>query len=332
MNIFKNLHLKLLAVISAVILWMFVVGVENYVYVFPGNLPVKIINMGKNVSVASEIEGVKILYKTPSGSITANSNDFDLFLDAEGLGEGEYTLPVGFTTKNVKLAIVAVEPAKLKLKLEAITSRYITLESEITGAPAKDYEIKSLKIDTETVNISGAASAISELQNLPIKITLDGTETADFSRKITLEAPAEWSLSGKTVSFDPPVIQADIEIRKKNNTTDTNASGTDSGTVVDGTDTPVESGKERKTLMVEAKTADDLSSSVKELLPKNILVTVEGIPEVLATLDSNSLKLLIKTSSLQKGIYVVNSGDIVLPAGTDLKIISFSPEKVLVKF
>ncbi len=329
MNIFKNLHLKLLSVFAAVILWLFVVGVENYVHLFPNELQVKVINLGQNVSVANEISPVKVRFKTPNGQLNVNASDFELFLDAQGLGEGEYSLPVMFTSKNVKVSVVAVEPANLALKLEAITSKEISLKAEMSGSPARDYEIKTFKLDLEKVKLSGAASAISEIQTLPIKISLDGTETADFSRKITLEAPAEWKLAGKTVSFDPAVIQANIEVRKKPESESGTTAGTNSSSQVN---TPVLPGNERKTLMVEIVEDSDLSSVVKELLPKNILVTVEGKPDELNLLDNGSIKLQLRNSEIQNGVYNVSTKDLIMPENNNLEIITYSPEKVLVKF
>jgi YbbR domain-containing protein len=330
MTIFNNLHIKFLALLSAIVIWLFVVGVENYVHLFNEELPVKIINLGQNVSVANEISRVKVRYKAPNNQVTVNAADFDLYLDVQGLGEGEYTLPVNFTSKNVNVHIVAVEPAQLAIKLEAMTSRDIELKSEISGSPSKDYEVKSLKLNLTKVKISGAASAINNLKVLPIKVTLDGTENADFSRKITLAAPEEWKLSGKTVSFDPAVVQADIEIRKKPNLPNNN--GQNTGTGNNGDNIPVEQGKERKTLMVEIVEPTMAGLGIKELVPKNILVTVEGIPGDLARLDGNSLKLYMKAESINNGEYTVSAKDIVLPGNLDLKIITFSPEKVMVKF
>jgi len=334
MNLFKKIHLKILAVLCAVFLWLFVVGVENYVNLFPTELPVKVINLGQNVSVANEIGQVKVHYRSPDGTVNVNPNDFELFLDASGLGEGDYNLPVNFSNKNVRVTVVAVEPAQLELKLEAITSKDIDITKSIVGAPARDYEIKSLVMSADKVKISGAASALAKLQSLPLKITLDGTETADFSRKITLEAPAEWKLGGKTVSFDPPVIQADIQIRKNTSTgTDSDAlnGNTGSGTPVQDIP-PVAAGDIRKTLMVEIVPEQSLSSAVKELLPRNLLVTVEGQPADVEGLDNLSVKLNLKSSAIQNGVYQVNTADLKLPAGKTLEIITFSPEKVLVKF
>jgi YbbR domain-containing protein len=326
MNFLKNIPIKVLAVISALLLWFFVVGVENYVYLFPEEIPVRVINLGKNVSIANEISNAKIRYKgEPGSSNSLNPSEFELYIDAAGLSEGDYNLPIRYISKNSKVTIVAAEPKNIKLELEAITSKDISLETEVNGSPAKNYEVKSVKINLQKVKLSGAAKAIANIKELNLKITLDGSETADFSRKVTLEAPAEWKLAGKTVSFEPATVQVDIEVRKSTKPVveENNSNG--------GGATPVMEGMQRKSVMAQVTVADPLKLSVKELLPINILVTVEGKKEDIDKLNNNSIRLQIPSPGVVNGTYKVNNNDLILPAGLDLKIIETSPTAVGVK-
>jgi YbbR domain-containing protein len=333
MKIFKNYHIKLLSILSALLLWFFVVGVENYVYFFPNELPVRVLNLGQNVSVANELLPIKVRYRSPDGLVNINSNEVDLYVDAEGLGEGEYSLPVEFINKNPKVDIIAVVPADLVLKLEAVETKEIGVVAEVVGDPDDEYELKNTDVDTARVTINGAASAIEALTELPIRIALDGTETADFSRKVTLEAPPDWNLNGKTVTFDPEVVLVDIEIRKKKVTDD---STDDSDILSDGSDDlgnqPVEEGNLRKNLMVQIVPEDSLRLAIKEIVPQNILLTVEGSDEEISTLNGDSINLLLTNASVKDGQYQVSLDDLILPPGSSLKIIRFSPEKVSIRF
>lgn len=334
MNIFKNLQIKILAVVSALLLWLFVVGVENYVYLYPTDLTVKVMNLGQNVSVANELVKAKVRYKSvdENAGNTLNANEIELFVDAQDLNSGEHILDIAYISKDPKITIVSVEPAHLSLNLEAITSKEIKLKSSVSGSPAKEYEMKELKLSKETIKVSGAASVLANITELPIKITLDGTETADFSRKITAEAPADWNLSGKTISFDPAVIQADIQVRKI-------PKAAEPINVINGsstTDTPVTPADtislKKKTLMAAIVPDADIKTSVIELLPENILVTVEGEQGEIDKLKSDSIKLNLRSSSISKGSYVVKTGDIEVADGIDVKVVEFSPAKVTVKF
>lgn len=329
MNLFKNIQIRILAILSAVLLWMFVVGVENYVYLLPNEVPVKVTNLSQNVSVAKELSKVKIRYRKQDEAGTISPTEFEISVDAQNLTEGEYNLPISAISKNPKVSVVAVEPATLSLKLEANTSKEIPVETVVTGIPDRDFELKEVKLSNEKVKVSGASSLLGSLKSLPIKVNLDGSENADFSRKVTLEAPMEWNLNGKTISFDPAVIQMEIEIRRKKSAIpiDSSNSGTDT------TDSITSSADlKRKSLMVEIVKDKTLTSSVKELLPTNVLVTVEGSATDIESLTNASLKLNLDSSRVVSGSYTVNPEDIALPDGKDIKIVEFSPEKVLVKY
>ncbi len=334
MKIFRNMSIKALSLISALVLWFFVVGVENYVYLFPQPLAIKVVNLGQNVSVANEISPAQLRYKSTDGAInTLNVNDFDLYIDAKGLGEGEYQLPVHYNSKDSKINIVDVEPPLVALRLEAITSKDISLKTAVSGQPAKGFEVKEVKMDLEKVKLSGASSAITNIKEIGLKISLDGSENADFSRKITLEAPAEWKLAGKTVSFDPPTVQVEIQVRKVPKDTPDIPDLTNNGVTVGNSETiPMEAGSQRKTLMVKVVPEDSLKSAVKELLPANILVTVEGLPADIEKIDKGSLSLVIHSKDIVKGNYQIKVDDLVKPANLELKIIELSPANVTVKF
>lgn len=331
MNILKNHHIKLLSVFSALVLWLFVVGVENYVSVLPDPLSVKVVNLGQNVSVANDLPYVRVKYKTNNNTAHVNAAEIELFVDAQGLIEGNHAIPVQFTNKNPNLRVVALDPPIVDLKLEAMTTKEIGLKTDIRGEPDEDFEVRDSNLDIERVTISGAASAIDAVETLPITVTLDGTETADFSRKVTLQALAEWEVAGDAISFDPEVVMLDIQIRKKKVAEDDRDNSPEIS-AVNPSDQPVAEGNVRKNFMVEIVPEDSLRLAVKELLPQNILLTVEGTEEEIASVNSGSIKLLLTSPSVKDGQYVVSTDDLIFPNGIELKIIKLSPDKVSVKF
>ncbi|MCC7432489.1 hypothetical protein IT412_03100, partial [Candidatus Peregrinibacteria bacterium] len=302
MKIFNNISLKLLSILAALLLWVFVVGVENYVFALPIEQIVRVNNLGQNVSVANELEKVKIKYKASDSSSPAPSAaEFELSVDASDLSEGQHLLPINFLSKNPKVTIVAVEPASLNLVLEANTSKEISLKQEIKGSPDKDYEVKEIKLDTSKVKVLGAASVVGKLNELNLKISLDGSENADFNRKITLEAPMEWNLKGKTISFDPPTVQAEIKIRKKKvEQPADNTSGsetTDSNTGSTSTDDILA----RKTVMAQIVLEGENISGVKETLPQNLLVTIQADDATAALVNNETIKLILNLNQVVKG-------------------------------
>lgn len=333
MNLLKNPHLKAMAVFSALLLWLFVVGVENYVYSSSADLPVKVVDLGQNVSQANELPKVRVKYKNNGGGpVNINANELELFIDAGGLTDGLHNLPIQFSNKHPKIQVVAVEPPFAELKLEAITSRDIVVKTEVAGAPHSDYELRGVKAQVSSVTISGAASAIGELKELPLKLTLDGTETADFSRKIILEPPSGWKLSGQSVSFEPATVQVDVEIRKKKAELVPDELIGQDQPEPPSADVPAGGELGRKTLMAEIVLDAELQPAVREILPQNVLLTVEAEAEDLSKISNESIKLLIKNGDVQRGVYTVKGSDLLLPEGLDLNVTSISPAKVNIRF
>jgi YbbR domain-containing protein len=331
MKILNNLSIKLLSVLAALLLWVFVVGVENYVFALPIEQTVKVNNLGQNVSVANEINKVKIKYKTAdSSSPVPTAAEFELYVDAGNLNEGQHLLPINFLSKNPKITIVAVEPANLELLLEANSSKEIPVKNQVNGLPAKDYELKEIKLDVSKIKVSGASSVVNKLTDLNLKINLDGSENADFSRKIALEAPAEWNLKGKTINFEPATVQADIKIRKKP------AAEIEIPVINNGDNTENDNDTDvkvtRKTVMAQINAGGENVSSVKEILPQNLLVTVEGDESINNLVNNNTIKLNFDLSSVVKGSYTVKESDLSWDNSINLKIVEFSPEKILVKY
>ena len=56
----KNWRLKILALVSAVILWLFVIGIENTVSLFPREIEVEILNMNESVGISQSLPGIKV--------------------------------------------------------------------------------------------------------------------------------------------------------------------------------------------------------------------------------------------------------------------------------
>lgn len=333
MRIFNNISLKLLSVLAALLLWVFVVGVENYVFALPIEQIVRVSNLGQNVSVANELEKVKIKYKaTDSSSPAPSAAEFELSVDASDLSEGQHLLPINFLSKNPKITIVAVEPASLNLVLEANTSKEINLKHEIKGSPDKDYEVREVKLDAAKVKVLGAASVVGKLNELNLKISLDGSENADFNRKITLEAPTEWNLKGKTISFDPPTVQAEIKIRRKkieqpvDNTSSTTTIDHNTGSTSDN------DFLSSKTVMAEIVLQGENISGVKETLPQNLLVTIQADAATLPLVNNETIKLILDLNKVVKSSYSVKSTDLSWDNTLDLKLVEFSPDKILVKY
>jgi len=332
---FKNWQIKLLALTTAVFLWIFVVGVQHNVYLFPSEISVRIINMDQNVSMASGIPKVYIRVKTEPENINSiHANDFDAEVDAKGLGVGEHQAKVMVTNRNPKITVVAIEPSMVTFKLEAITTKQVPLEVKVQGSPAFGFGVKDVKLSSDKVEVTGAVSVLDKIDKMSAGILLNGVESADIIRNVVPQFQDSVKISPDSVKINPLQIQASVRIEAKKvpETLPASPSLAPNGNLGGAANKPVESGNLRKSFMANVYTDEEFSKlGIKEVIPRNLLVTVEGKESSINSINNDSIRVRLNMQKLKiGGIYDVLIEDIQLPR--DVMLIDFTPKKLQVKF
>lgn len=163
--LFDNLHIKLFALMFAVLLWMHAVtrGESEINFVVP--LELKDIPAGMAVvgdappSVDVRIKGNESFLKGLS------SRDIGAFVSLEGAKEGEsaHTL----TSNNIKapygISISRVSPVEVSIVLDAIAEKEIEVRPRITGKPARGHRLKGVEADPPKVMASGPKRYVDRL-------------------------------------------------------------------------------------------------------------------------------------------------------------------------
>jgi YbbR domain-containing protein len=326
----KNWENKLLAIVAALLLWFFVAWTENNVYTVPQPFNVVVENLNAGVSLANDLNEVKLKLKAGSDVNLKNLTvaDFEISVDATNLNSGNFDLPVKVISKDPKVSVVEITPASIEVKLEAVESKEIEITPIAKGEVANGYELLSIESPIKKVKVTGASSQLEKVKNFDLEIALKGNENADFSKNVNLEAPAEWQIGTGNITFEPVQIRVDLEIRKVENPDeiDENPDNTDENP-------PVEADLVKKTIMVEVLGTDNWTNKPKEVLPKNILVTLEGEAEEINAIVASEFKVNLNENRLEEGgVIILTPSDISLPNGFDGEIDSFSPERILIRY
>jgi YbbR domain-containing protein len=206
-------HIKILALLSAIVLWFIVITVENTIYPFPENIEVKISNLEKSLSLASDIPDAKLYLQVDKEELKRlTTNDFDVFVDLKGAQAETKLVPIIATSQNPLIKVLKVEPSEVEIKLSPTTEKEIDIEVNITGDPAKDYTVAETETDVDTVKISGAQSIIEEIDYITAELILDGTEKADLNQNVVLSLPKSINIRKDFVKFTPEQIVVSAKI------------------------------------------------------------------------------------------------------------------------
>lgn len=176
--IFEKWFLKLLSLIMAVLLWLFIVGSEVNQHIY--NVPVKFTNLhAENILInGSRTNTIKVTIK--GDNVTAmnrNLDEFNIIKDLSNYTPGIHDIRIYHQDiiypKGVEL--VSYEPRIVTIEIDNKDIKIVDLEIPvIKGTPALGYEIKNIELSKEKTRIEGPESVldtISELKLNEIDIT-----------------------------------------------------------------------------------------------------------------------------------------------------------------
>lgn len=184
----KKIHLKIVSVLAAIILWFIVITVENSVYAVPGEFPVTTVNQEKNVALTEPLPGVKI-YVTAQEQIAQglNGGDFEVTVDLRNTVIGDNILPVKGETKKNDIRVLKTVPSEVAIRLAPLTKKEVKVQLRVNGQPAPSYLMEQVTSETETVTISGAQNVLDAIEYVEAELILDGTQRENVSQSVPVK-------------------------------------------------------------------------------------------------------------------------------------------------
>ncbi len=218
MNYFlgRNLLPKLLAVLVALIVWMFVMNEQNPPVEGTFQVALSSRNLSNKIVVMEAPETVRVKVRGLRNAIAgATGRDFHATVDLKGLKPGQYDLPVSVTLPP-GYELVEVTPGKVSVSLESVQSRQFTIEPRLTGSLAGQMVLGKVEVKPAVTTITGPQSALDAITKVfaPLEVRTN-TPTFSLNTKLVLQGPDGNEL--KSLTMEPSQV---------------NVSGTlDSGTI-----------------------------------------------------------------------------------------------------
>lgn len=208
----KNIELKILAIISALTLWFFVVGIENTVTKFPDMLEVQALNAPSDLTLISDLGTVRLrLRAKPDEVQNISKTDFDVTVNLQNLKAGEQEVPIQAISKKSEVSIVKVEPATIKVILEEKAEKEMKVKATVKGNAQKGYTVKDIKLTPESIKITGGKSVLAKISSMVAYINLDGSESTNFQSNVILGVEDNPQLT-KMITIEPAQVAADVSI------------------------------------------------------------------------------------------------------------------------
>ncbi|MCX5976980.1 MAG: CdaR family protein [Coprothermobacterota bacterium] len=167
----SNGNLKLLSLLLALFLWVYVVTAEapQLERVLP--ISVSVENLGEGLAVAQLPPTVSVRLRTPV-RMEINPENLTAWVDLKGLGEGSWTIPV--SVKPIPGAtLMETRPDSVNLLVEKVETKTLTVEIVYFGQLPQGFTLgPSSTIEPATVSLKGSRSELQVAQRAVAPINL----------------------------------------------------------------------------------------------------------------------------------------------------------------
>jgi len=215
MSWLNNFHLKLLALASAILMWIFVINEGFKVDFLEKEIPIQIYNLSEDLAVVSDIGKVKLKIRAPSSLWPKLSEEnIEAYVDLKNFEKGIYNVEIKISTTNPKIQIIEKTPAKVNITIEPLATVKKEITIETFGSPGEGFTLQEPKLEITEVEISGAKSVLDSINKVIAKVELHG-ETQVIKQSVKLEA---YDVSGNLISninIDPKTVNITIPVQKE---------------------------------------------------------------------------------------------------------------------
>jgi len=172
----ENWTLKLISLVFALLLWMFIMGERRLEVGY--RVPLELQAIPQGLMIANEVPSlVDVRISGPRTLLTKiSANDFSILVDLSDLRPGLTTFKRLEERLNLPsgLRVTRLSPSFIDLKLERIKSKEVPIKVVLAGEPLQGYQLVSIKAVPSQITIEGAESemkSVSQVTTEPVDLT-----------------------------------------------------------------------------------------------------------------------------------------------------------------
>ena len=207
----RNLLKKLIALIAAFVMWVFVMADQDPAIEGSYTVPLSISNAPYELIAICDEKVIKVETRAPrSYFVKYDANAFRVYANLEGLGEGDHkinpqvVMPQGFELINTF-------PKTLEVKLDPLTERQMPIELSTGGLIAPDSAIKEIHQSMDSVTVVGPKSFVELTERVVGSFNFTGNSSS-FEIQIPMRAVDDKDNVVPNVRVVPSVITVSVEI------------------------------------------------------------------------------------------------------------------------
>lgn len=204
-----------LALILAVLLWFYVVNLENPAQTTSfRDLTIDVRGTSSNLRVISPLPTVDVTIQAPQNLMTNLSPaDVHPYIDLSTMTEGVHQIPIDIETRGLpaESLTVNVEPSQVQVQLQLQITEVFSIAVQLEGTPPLGYKFDPAQVTPRSVQVTGSQDAVSRISQVLVPVDIDGQTT----RVQGSRTPRAVDADGRDVTgltFEPANVQVLVPI------------------------------------------------------------------------------------------------------------------------
>jgi len=213
----SSFYLKILAVVSAIFLWFFVINEGFQVNNLDTEIQIKVHNLSEDLMITNDLPKIKLKLRAPTDVWQKKdiASKINSSIDLQYYDQGEYDVEVKVETLDKSIQIIEQEPESVHVILAPIVSTTKQVELETSGNLGKDYIADKPNFSQSEVNIESAQVILNKIIKVVAPIKYDN-EMSEIKKTVELEARDKDNKKINKVNIVPKTIEITIPVNKEN--------------------------------------------------------------------------------------------------------------------
>lgn len=168
---------KLLCLIAACALWVYVMNEQNPQVENTYTVPVETRNLDRSLVATNVPSTVKVKVRmSRSDMIYMHSDNIKAYVDLTGITDGDYpNTPIHVSVPGDE-SVVSVTPKTFDLNVDTYAVKTLPANVQIFGTPETNFSVESKKVTPDTITIAGSSSMIAKADRAVVSVNIAGKE------------------------------------------------------------------------------------------------------------------------------------------------------------
>ena len=158
----NNLVLKISSLAIAFFVWIVVINISNPV-------------VTRSQTVNLEVLNANVITDAGKTYSLMGANTVTVSYEVRSRDESRISVEV-LNNKNLISGAVTSKPSIVRISIEDLQRKEFTMTTKITGTPSDGYSVGEVKLDKNTVTVTGPVSVIGQISKVGVEIDVDGMD------------------------------------------------------------------------------------------------------------------------------------------------------------